>query len=88
MDGVFRTSGSTSASEGGIMHIMEGFLPASHAVGWSVVAAPFLVAGVISLRRLMADNAEARMTLAAAGGFSFVLSALKLRSARSCSAQP
>lgn len=68
------------------MHIMEGFLPASHAVGWTLVAAPFVVAGVLSLRRLMADNAETRMTLAAAGGFSFVLSALKLPSVTgSCS---
>jgi cobalt/nickel transport system permease protein len=68
------------------MHIMEGFLPASHAVGWTLVAAPFVVAGVISLRRLMAEQAETRMTLAAAGGFSFVLSALKLPSVTgSCS---
>jgi cobalt/nickel transport system permease protein len=68
------------------MHIMEGFLPASHAVGWTLVAVPFVVAGVVSLRRLMADKAETRMTLAAAGGFSFVLSALKLPSVTgSCS---
>lgn len=68
------------------MHIMEGFLPASHAAGWTIVAAPFVVAGVVSLRRLMAEHAETRMTLAAAGGFSFVLSALKLPSVTgSCS---
>jgi cobalt/nickel transport system permease protein len=68
------------------MHIMEGFLPASHAAGWTIVAAPFVVAGVISLRRIMAAQAETRLTLAAAGGFSFVLSALKLPSVTgSCS---
>lgn len=68
------------------MHIMEGFLPATHAVGWTIVAAPFVVAGAVSLRRILRDQPEARLTLAASGAFTFVLSALKLPSVTgSCS---
>lgn len=68
------------------MHIMEGFLPAEHAVGWTVAAAPFVVAGAIALRRTLRDKPEARLTLAAAGAFTFILSALKLPSVTgSCS---
>mgnify|MGYP001611397764 CR=1 FL=1 len=68
------------------MHIMEGFLPASHAAGWWVVSAPFVVAGAVSLRRILREHPEARLTLAAAGAFTFVLSALKLPSVTgSCS---
>jgi cobalt/nickel transport system permease protein len=68
------------------MHIMEGFLPASHAVGWWVVSTPFVVAGAVSLRRTLRDRPEARLTLAASGAFTFILSALKLPSVTgSCS---
>lgn len=68
------------------MHIMEGFLPAGHALGWTVLSAPFVVAGALSLRRILRDHPEARLTLAAAGAFTFVLSALKLPSVTgSCS---
>ena len=68
------------------MHIMEGFLPAEHALGWTVLSTPFVVAGALSLRRILADRPEARLTLAAAGAFTFVLSALKLPSVTgSCS---
>lgn len=68
------------------MHIMEGFLPASHAIGWYAVSAPFVVAGAVRLRSVLRDKPEARMTLAAAGAFAFVLSALKIPSVTgSCS---
>jgi len=68
------------------MHIMEGFLPAAHAAGWWVVTAPFLAAGVRSLRRVIHEHPQARLLLGAAGAFVFVLSALKLPSVTgSCS---
>ena len=68
------------------MHIMEGFLPAEHAIGWTIAAVPFVVAGAVALRRTLRDRPEARLTLAAAGAFTFVLSALKLPSVTgSCS---
>ncbi|MEO5329116.1 MAG: energy-coupling factor ABC transporter permease [Magnetococcus sp. THC-1_WYH] len=68
------------------MHIMEGFLPVEHAVGWFGVSAPFVVAGVMRLRRIVRERPQAKMMLAAAGAFTFLLSALKMPSVTgSCS---
>ncbi|MDR3373488.1 MAG: energy-coupling factor ABC transporter permease [Ancalomicrobiaceae bacterium] len=68
------------------MHIMEGFLPVDHAVGWFVVSAPFVVAGAVKVRKILGERPEARLNLAAAGAFAFVLSALKMPSVTgSCS---
>jgi len=68
------------------MHIMEGFLPAQHALAWSAISAPFVVAGARRLKRVIEERPEARLQLAAAAGFTFVLSALKLPSVTgSCS---
>jgi cobalt/nickel transport system permease protein len=59
---------------------MEGFLPVGHAAGWFAVSAPFVVAGAVSLRKILRERPEARLNLAASGAFAFVLSALKLPS--------
>ncbi|MEY5037900.1 MAG: hypothetical protein RL472_1006, partial [Pseudomonadota bacterium] len=68
------------------MHIMEGFLPASHALGWYAVSAPFVLAGAARIRTIVREQPEARLTLAASGAFAFVLSALKIPSVTgSCS---
>ena len=68
------------------MHIMEGFLPVEHAVGWSLAAAPFVAYGLRSVNRHLRENPEQRMLLGVATAFSFVLSALKLPSVTgSCS---
>lgn len=68
------------------MHIMEGFLPAEHAIGWSLASLPFLGWGVKQLGDRLRKEPESRLMLAAAGGFTFVLSALKLPSVTgSCS---
>lgn len=68
------------------MHIMEGYLPASHAAGWFCLSAPFVVGGAVRLKRIVAERPQAKMTLAAAGAFTFVLSALKMPSVTgSCS---
>lgn len=68
------------------MHIMEGFLPIEHAVGWSVAAAPFVAWGIRSVNRRIRENPEQRMLLGVAAAFTFVLSALKLPSVTgSCS---
>lgn len=68
------------------MHIMEGFLPVAHAVGWTVASAPFVVMGARRLKTVVAEHPEARLSLGAAGAFAFVLSALKLPSVTgSCS---
>ncbi len=68
------------------MHIMEGFLPPLHCLAWGAVSAPFVVHGAIKLRRIMREQPQMRLTLAASGAFTFVLSALKMPSVTgSCS---
>lgn len=36
------------------MHIMEGFLPVKHAIGWSAASAPFVAYGLYSLKQRIA----------------------------------
>ena len=68
------------------MHIMEGFLPFEHAVGWTIAAAPFVAWGLQSIKKRVGENPEQRMLLGVAAAFAFVLSALKLPSVTgSCS---
>lgn len=68
------------------MHIMEGFLPAKHALAWSAVSAPFVAYGAWNIKQRIAEHPEQRMLLGVATAFTFVLSALKLPSVTgSCS---
>lgn len=68
------------------MHIMEGFLPAEQAIGWTVVSAPFVGYGLVRMKRVIRERPEQRMLLGVAAAFTFVLSALKLPSVTgSCS---
>lgn len=68
------------------MHIMEGYLPVAHAVGWTAASAPFVGYGVWRLTRELKEHPQTRLLLGAAGGFAFVLSALKIPSVTgSCS---
>ncbi|WP_374382772.1 energy-coupling factor ABC transporter permease [Dongia sp.] len=68
------------------MHIMEGFLPATHCIAWGVASAPFLAAGAIKIRRVVRTHPEIKLLLAASGAYVFILSALKLPSVTgSCS---
>ena len=62
------------------MHIMEGYLPAAHAVGWWAASAPFIAYGVHSVKKTLEERPDAKLLLGASGGFAFVLSALKLPS--------
>ena len=68
------------------MHIMEGFLPIEHAVGWTLAAAPFVAYGIVAVNKRLRENPEQRMLLGVAAAFTFVLSALKIPSVTgSCS---
>ncbi|SMF29046.1 cobalt/nickel transport system permease protein [Tistlia consotensis] len=68
------------------MHIMEGFLPATHCVGWALASAPFVAAGAVRIRRVVRQHPEVKLLLGASGAYVFVLSALKLPSVTgSCS---
>ena len=70
------------------MHIMEGFLPLQWAIFWWVAAIPFWVIGFVQIRKVIADRPELRMLLGLAGGFIFVLSALKIPSVTGSSSHP
>lgn len=68
------------------MHIMEGFLPVKHAIGWSVAAVPFVAYGLYTINKKIKEKPEQRMLLGVAAAFTFVLSALKMPSVTgSCS---
>ena len=68
------------------MHIMEGFLPIKHALGWTIASAPFVGYGLYSIKKRVEEHPEQRMLLGVATAFTFVLSALKLPSVTgSCS---
>ncbi|MFA7403284.1 MAG: energy-coupling factor ABC transporter permease [Pelobacteraceae bacterium] len=68
------------------MHIMEGFLPVKHAIGWSIASAPFVAYGLRSINKRIKEKPEQRMLLGVAAAFTFVLSALKMPSVTgSCS---
>ncbi len=60
------------------MHIMEGFLPAGHAVAWGAASLPFVALGLRAIRRKSRDNPEVKMLVGVSAAFTFVLSALKL----------
>lgn len=68
------------------MHIMEGFLPVKHAIGWTVASAPFVAYGLFTINKRIKEKPEQRMLLGVAAAFTFVLSALKMPSVTgSCS---
>ncbi len=68
------------------MHIMEGYLPASHCIAWGAASAPFVVAGAVRVKKVVREHPEVKLLLAASGAYVFVLSALKLPSVTgSCS---
>lgn len=68
------------------MHIMEGFLPVKHAIGWTVASAPFVTYGLHTINKRIKEKPEQRMLLGVAAAFTFVLSALKMPSVTgSCS---
>ncbi len=70
------------------MHIAEGFLPAGHAVGWTLAAAPFVVHGARAVVKEVREHPESTLLLGAAGAFTFVLSAIKLPSITGSSSHP
>ena len=52
------------AAPAGAMHIMEGFLPQTHAIVWGVVCLPFLVWSFIAIRKIVAEHRKAILLLA------------------------
>ncbi|TFV60027.1 energy-coupling factor ABC transporter permease [Mycobacterium sp. PS03-16] len=70
------------------MHIAEGFLPPAHAVAWTVAAAPFVIHGARQVAVTVKRHPSSGPLLAAAGAFSFVMSAIKLPSVTGSSSHP
>ncbi len=70
------------------MHIAEGFLPPLHAAAWTVAATPFVIHGARAVVREIRERPDSRLLLAAAGAFTFVLSAIKLPSLTGSSSHP
>ena len=70
------------------MHIMEGFLPQTHAIVWGLVCLPFLVWSLISIRKIVSQHRKAVLLLAMMGAYAFVLSALKMPSVTGSSSHP
>lgn len=68
------------------MHIMEGYLPLAHCIIWMVICVPFLILGIVNIKKVLKDDRRALMILALTGAFVFVLSSLKIPSVTgSCS---
>ena len=68
----------------GAMHIMEGYLPPVHAIAWGAVCLPFLVWGLIAIRKIVAEHRKTILM----GAYAFVLSALKMPSVSGSSSHP
>ncbi len=68
------------------MHIMEGFLPGSHALLWGAICIPFLAYGLMKMKAIVKREKRAMVLLAMSGAVIFVLSSLKIPSVTgSCS---
>lgn len=68
------------------MHIMEGFLPVSHCILWMVICLPFLIMGLMNIKKVLQHDRKTLTILALTGAFVFVLSSLKIPSVTgSCS---
>ena len=71
-----------------VVHIMEGFLPPVHAAAWTLASLPFLALGARRIATLTREQPRARLLLASAGAFAFILSALKIPSVTGSSSHP
>lgn len=79
----FGASPSASA-----MHITEGYLPLGHCIAWGVICVPFLVWGVIKIRKIAQNHRKTLILLAMVAAYAFVLSALKIPSVTGSSSHP
>jgi cobalamin biosynthesis protein cbiM len=67
---------------------MEGFLPLNWVIVWFAVCIPFWIIGIKKLQSVSKGSVREKMTLALAGAFIFVLSALKIPSVTGSSSHP
>ncbi len=70
------------------MHIAEGFLPPVQCALWFAASTPFVIHGAREVIKKAKESPENKLLLAAAGAFTFVLSAIKLPSVTGSSSHP
>ncbi|MGT2934010.1 energy-coupling factor ABC transporter permease [Streptococcus catagoni] len=70
------------------MHIMEGYLPPIWCLLWFVLFLPFFIAGLLRIKKVVAENPNAKTMLALSGAFIFILSSLKIPSVTGSSSHP
>ena len=70
------------------MHIMEGFLPVSHAAAWGAASTVCVGLGLRSVAGAVRARPELKMLLGVSIAFTFILSALKLPSVTGSSSHP
>lgn len=70
------------------MHIMEGFLPIEWAVFWTVIFVPFLIIGIIKMKKFFEEHPEKKLSVALSGAFIVILSSLKIPSVTGSSSHP
>lgn len=70
------------------MHIMEGYLPLVFCIAWGVLCLPFLVTGLIRIKKIISNQRKTLLILAMVGAYAFVLSALKIPSVTGSSSHP
>lgn len=79
---------SISIPSASAMHIMEGFLPAGHSILWGALCVPFVVLGLIKIRKIVKNDSKTMLMIAMAGAYTFVLSSLKIPSVTGSSSHP
>lgn len=68
------------------MHIMEGYLAPEYCIAWGIIALPFIVWGLSSIKKILHRDRKNITLLAMSGAFIFVISSLKIPSVTgSCS---
>jgi cobalt/nickel transport system permease protein len=70
------------------MHISEGFLPPMWCLFYFVISAPFIIKGVMEIRKKTNHNKDIKMMLGLIAAFVFLLSAMKLPSVAGSSSHP
>lgn len=70
------------------MHIMEGYLPVKYCISWGIICLPFLIAGIMSIKKVVNEHRKTLLLLGMAAAYAFVLSALKIPSVTGSSSHP
>lgn len=70
------------------MHLPDGILPLSQTMFWWALSIPMVIMGLRYIEKLINLNSGAKLLLALAGAFTFVLSALPLPSMTGLSSHP